>query len=980
MIRTTGGTRRSEIVEHIKAAGPDAFGSSFFLSQRLLSVLYGDEFTDPYVQEGYIYANIQAIERNLAQTRFQAVVGEGDDVRPSGPDSPLQQLLDRPNQLMGQSTFLSVATTQRYTTGGSYWVLFDSKRNPVSSPNELPAEMWPFPSTSIAAIPEDQGSIHLRGWELKQGSGKVELELHQVIAIRFVSHQNPHEDLAPMAAAQTSASALFHGDQLNAGAMKNGAEPGIVISVLDSLTRAEKAEILNEWEERFGSSGDTGKPVVVGNGSTIHRTMDSRRDMQFVQVANQGERKIRAIFAVPKFEVGLDEDVNRTTAEASKSKLFETRIIPDQRLITTEFNPFAKRWGREVTRFDNSGIEALRQGFEDKITQVESLRKQGYTLNQANEKVGLGMPDLEGDLGDSHLVMTGWELLEDVVAGIKSGPDGSDTFAPLLSAPKGLARSEKLVARTGLTRDEYWRAVNTSTLAPAESQFRAKTSKIFMGLRGEVLSNLKRLTKFAAPETTRAIDVVQIEQVLFDEAEAADLMVRAFQPTYEKIISQAIDAIALELGELKVIKPDAKELLDVIAKREFRVKTVVGNFRTQLRRIIAKQVSGGASVEDLRKAIRSKFGTMTGKKENHALTIARTEAGAAYNTVRDEALRMEGIQRHEWVTERDENVRDSHRIDGEERPVGSLFSNGLAHPHDPSADASEVINCFLPGTLVSGRVLVASKARYSGPAREIYTARGHRLRVTSNHPILTDQGWVAAKDIAEGERLVACVNHVEPGMLRNVDHENGPSPVEDVFQSLLPNGAVRLPVVRGLDLHGEAGLVDGHIDIVGSDRSLLCDLVSRGAECIGDIGLVLADHHESTLSGLSAENFGFNGVAASTACVPSCTTLALDEFAVAADGGPLKTLRLGPAANWHPAFAKSALKRASADAALFGELLEANPGAVSVDQVVSVRDFEFAGHVYDLQSPFGWIVSENIVSSNCRCVTVAVIKDEDDEE
>lgn len=38
-----------------------------------------------------------------------------------------------------------------------------------------------------------------------------------------------------------------------------------------------------------------------------------------------------------------------------------------------------------------------------------------------------------------------------------------------------------------------------------------------------------------------------------------------------------------------------------------------------------------------------------------------------------------------------------------------------------------------------------------------------------------------------------------------------------------------------------------------------------------------------------------------------------------------------------------------------------------MDDVVKVRRFDWSGHVYDLQSTKGWLLSSGIVTSNCRC-------------
>jgi uncharacterized protein with gpF-like domain len=48
----------------------------------------------------------------------------------------------------------------------------------------------------------------------------------------------------------------------------------------------------------------------------------------------------------------------------------------------------------------------------------------------------------------------------------------------------------------------------------------------------------------------------------------------------------------------------------------------------------------------------------------------------------------------EWLTARDDRVRDSHQeLDGEVAAVGDRFSNGLLYPLDPAGPPEEIVNC-----------------------------------------------------------------------------------------------------------------------------------------------------------------------------------------------------------------------------------------------------------------------------------------------
>jgi SPP1 gp7 family putative phage head morphogenesis protein len=86
------------------------------------------------------------------------------------------------------------------------------------------------------------------------------------------------------------------------------------------------------------------------------------------------------------------------------------------------------------------------------------------------------------------------------------------------------------------------------------------------------------------------------------------------------------------------------------------------------------------------------------KNEAAAVRYARTAMTAAQNAGRVGSYKRArdlGIDVSEqWLAVHDSTTRNSHRrLDGEIRPIGERFSNGLMYPGDPSGKASEVWNC-----------------------------------------------------------------------------------------------------------------------------------------------------------------------------------------------------------------------------------------------------------------------------------------------
>jgi len=79
--------------------------------------------------------------------------------------------------------------------------------------------------------------------------------------------------------------------------------------------------------------------------------------------------------------------------------------------------------------------------------------------------------------------------------------------------------------------------------------------------------------------------------------------------------------------------------------------------------------------------------------------------------------------------------------------------------------------------------------------------------------------------------------------------------------------------------------------------------------------------------------------------------------------------KLNPSLSEHP------INRRAATTILLGKLLDRYPGLVETDEIIDVRlDLVDSFHVYDLQCLSTMYVANGLLSSNCRCCVVPVVK------
>lgn len=229
--------------------------------------------------------------------------------------------------------------------------------------------------------------------------------------------------------------------------------------------------------------------------------------------------------------------------------------------------------------------------------------------------------------------------------------------------------------------------------------------------------------------------------------------------------------------------------------------------------------------------------------------IARTETLEAVSMARNEALRQitdetdipdDQVERT-WNATNDKRTRDTHAaMDGQSViGVDSFFQSPsgaqLKFPGDPDAPADEICNCFHPSSLIHVAGLKGVISRYySGVLIEMSAAGGVNLAVTPNHPILTQRGWIAARDLVEGDHLIK--SSVADGLfIAQPDVKHGYASAESLGRFAKLSGAVHRPRQDAVNLHGE--VPDHQVEIVSFPGKLRDAFQAAGLKTFGNIGL-----------------------------------------------------------------------------------------------------------------------------------------------
>jgi len=180
-----------------------------------------------------------------------------------------------------------------------------------------------------------------------------------------------------------------------------------------------------------------------------------------------------------------------------------------------------------------------------------------------------------------------------------------------------------------------------------------------------------------------------------DKNESVKGIIRLFDDEVEQAIIDNYVVAGLEFGrDIVVEKREISDELEAAIREEIDILRELTDLQDstidQIEEQIAEGVSQGMTTKDIQLLI-SDSGVFDAVR---ALRIARTITGAGAAQGQWLSGKLTGADTKVWQTAGDSHVRERHqRLNGQERLIDDLFSNGARYPVDPLLSAAERINC-----------------------------------------------------------------------------------------------------------------------------------------------------------------------------------------------------------------------------------------------------------------------------------------------
>lgn len=228
-------------------------------------------------------------------------------------------LVDRPNPFMTRQ-YLMEAVQQHYESCGEGAIV-------LYKVGSLPIEMWPCRPDRLSPVPSP--TKFLTGWVYAGPDGeKVPLAVDEILWLRTPNPQDPYRGLGPFGALTADLESTQYAAQWNRNFFTNGAEPGGIIEIAESLDQDEFDEKRARWQEQHRGVAAAHRVAILEAGMKWVTTGITQKDMQFVELRKVSRDTIMEAKRVHGHMLGIAEDVNLANAQAADATFARWQSVP----------------------------------------------------------------------------------------------------------------------------------------------------------------------------------------------------------------------------------------------------------------------------------------------------------------------------------------------------------------------------------------------------------------------------------------------------------------------------------------------------------------------------------------------------------------------------------------------------------------------------------------------------------------------------
>ncbi len=359
---------------------------------------YDELAKESYAKNAVAYRAINEISKCAGSVPFNLFKGTGE-VRREILESPLLDLMERPNPMQGRSAFIQAVIGFLLISGNSY--LERVGPSFTQSPRELWIKRPDRMQVEAGRTGIPSGYIFTNGgqtvrWPASQINGQS-----KILQIKTFHPLNDWYGMSPVEAAAFSVDQHNEAGAWNMALLQNGARPSGALIVDPKtgtgLDDAQFDRLKEQIETQYSGPQNAGRPLLLEGGLDWKEMSLSPVDMAWIEGKHTSAREIAMVFGMPAQMLGIPGDNTHRNMEEARLWLWEQTIIPLLNFLLQELNWWlTPLFGDDLELvFDLDEVPALisrRHQLWDKVTSSDFL-----TINEKREAVGYE-PRPEGDV------------------------------------------------------------------------------------------------------------------------------------------------------------------------------------------------------------------------------------------------------------------------------------------------------------------------------------------------------------------------------------------------------------------------------------------------------------------------------------------------------------------------------------------------------------------------------------------------------
>lgn len=671
------------------------------------------------------YAGIFAIAHSVAQVPLRVY-----RVRPSGTEEPLPghelaQMLSFQTGVV--NPFFPVYDLHEETqsflelTGRAYWLLAGGR----AEKGGVPAQIYSLRADAVSPIyPEDGASnVPVVGWEYRINGKTIRYNVNEIVAFNYFNPFSFIIGQSSLRAAQESILTEHYAGSYNKLFFKNGATPSGVLSYNESLDPDELRRKVEEFVEAFSGSRNAFKVMGIDGGAKYETKSPTQKDMMFLDTMKWNREQVLMCLGVPPCMVALLDDTKYANAPVQERQFWALTIKPklikrDARITQS----LARRWGADiVVRSDLSSIEALQTGLTEIAAQAKEFFNMGaLTPNEVRTWISTRkLPELKPlPTGDVPYLPIGTAPAGESPSSPTPAPAPVDQVKALIDDLNEQVREEEREAKKKTTAMRN--RIRTKRVAAAAPDVQSTTGEIFDAQEQALIEKASAIARSEPLE--RALTLLAFVQRASERADALqelnrslaeiDAVLAAMRSENVDKVEAVIRSLVAKFGDLALSDIGVSTAFNAVNEPVLRYlgthaaqlmtwldNSTVSMVKDEIQKAFLSAQTEGLNIVDtageiVKAGIRSGFEL----SRQRANTIAQTETTRAYNFTDMEAWRQSGVVKTRvWRGITDGKQRASHAaMEGVEVPLDQPFMVGdvpMDHPGDPSAPASETVEC-----------------------------------------------------------------------------------------------------------------------------------------------------------------------------------------------------------------------------------------------------------------------------------------------